>query len=117
MASTPPPGATPSHVAPSNAAPTELLGRWKTTLASGEAATLSVYETAYRISRGGLAIGGQLSVTGTTATFFGVANCEGVGTYTWQITAGTLTFTPIGERDPCPRADVLVGNSFERAAG
>jgi hypothetical protein len=112
--SSPPPSAAPSLATPLDAAPTELQGRWKTTLESGEPASLTIYETAYRVSRGGLAVGGILSVTGSTATFSGVSTCAGVGTYEWRITAGTLTFTPIGLRDPCPRSDILVGNEFER---
>ena len=111
---TPSPAASPTHVVPDDAAPEALQGRWKTSLGSGDDATLFIYETAFKVVRG-VSDAGKFSVTGNVATFGGVSGCDVVGTYEWAISGGILTFTPIEPRDTCRRADVLIGHDFERA--
>src|SRR6516165_4166973 len=51
---------------------------------------------------------GDVSVTGTTITFFSSQTCTGTGTYQWSLGNAGLTFTQAaGSSDPCPREPIL----------
>ena len=76
--------------------------------------TLTIGQTTYQIDRGGFSGRGKIGVTGDQITFSGNDLCVGAGTYEWRIAAGTLSFTPVGARDPCPRIDVLEGARYTR---
>jgi hypothetical protein len=52
-------------------------------------------------------------VTGDEITFSGIEDCAGEGTYRWAIADRVLTFTSVGEPDPCPRLGVLQGHPYE----
>ncbi|MEO5704579.1 MAG: hypothetical protein ABIR64_06290 [Candidatus Limnocylindrales bacterium] len=110
---TAPAAPTPSPAPPADAAPAELQGRWKTLIAPNDPASLIIGETSYQITRGDSG-GGRISVQGDTIVFSDSRLCVGgVGTYTWAIDDGVLTFTPVGRLDTCPRVDVLL-SPFER---
>jgi hypothetical protein len=114
-ATTPAPTRKPTP--PPDAAPVELQGRWNTTTTTGDDASLIIGETVYQITRGGTTGAGHLSVDGNVITFKEAKTCpDGVGTYTWAIVGGKLSFTPTGAPDTCPRIDVLLGTTFVRAA-
>jgi hypothetical protein len=62
--------------------------------------------------------GGDVGVNGTEIDFFngqacGLALPEGVGRYTWTLTGGVLHFAPLNQ-DACPRAPLLVNQSYNR---
>jgi len=61
--------------------------------------------------------GGEVVVNNNEIDFFNGALCglhlpEGVGRYTWRLTAGLLTLTLIS--DPCARPDAYTSGSFSR---
>ena len=108
------PTPTASPTIPPDAAPTELQGRWNTVLAPGDRAELILGQSAFSINRGGVVGRGHISVHGDQIEFSRVSSCEGTGTYRWTIASDTLTFTPIGPPDKCPRAFVLKDHEFTR---
>jgi hypothetical protein len=58
---------------------------------------------------------GDVSVTGTTITFFSSQTCTGTGTYQWSLSNGGLTFTQAaGSSDPCPREPILTSGTWTR---
>jgi hypothetical protein len=58
---------------------------------------------------------GDVSVTGTTITFYSSQTCTGTGTYQWSLSNGALTFTQAaGSSDPCPRQAVLTSGTWTR---
>lgn len=86
--------------------PRELTGTWRTTL-GGQALSLSITDTTYRIVRGSNVGSGSVAVTGERIEFFDSDLCTGTGVYRWAITDGALTFFP--ESEPCPgRAEALL---------
>jgi hypothetical protein len=100
---------------PADAAPAELKGRWTTLMGPGDEVLLIIGDNGYSISRGGAANGGHISVAGDQIAFSRVSSCAGTGTYRWAIDAtGILTFTPVGDPDPCPRVGVLQGQAYAR---
>jgi len=116
--STPIPTETASPTIPPDAAPPELQGRWTIPLvAPGDTAILLIVnQTAYSIGRAGSSGQGHISVHGDQIEFSRVQACPDVtGTYRWKISAGILTFTPVGP-DPCPRAFVLKEHKFRKLA-
>jgi glucose/arabinose dehydrogenase len=107
------PSATPVPTLPPDAAPAELKGRWTTLMGPGDEVLLIINDTGYSITRSGFAASGHISVTGDQIAFSRVQSCVGTGTYTWAIDAnGVLTFTPVGDPDPCPRVGVLKGQAY-----
>src|SRR5512133_1230454 len=104
------PTATAVPTLPPDAAPVELKGRWTTLMGPGDEVLLIINDTGYSIDRSGFAASGHISVTGDQIAFSRVQSCAGTGTYTWAIDGnGVLTFTPVGDPDPCPRVGVLKG--------
>ena len=101
---------------PPDAAPAELKGRWTTTLMGpGDEVLLTINDTGYSIYGSSLSASGHISVVGDQIAFSRVSSCPGTGTYRWAIDAnGMLTFTPIGDPDPCPRAGALEGQVYAR---
>ena len=109
------PEATPSL--PADAAPDELQGRWSTSMGPGDNVTLIIGQTGYSLVRGSFSGHGHISVHGDQIEFSRANQCaDGSGTYRWQISGGTLTFLPVGARDPCPRVSVLKEHDFKRLA-
>ncbi len=113
------PTATPLPTMPSDAAPAELKGRWTTQTGPDDGVLLIINDTSYSITFTGLAAAGHaaghIAVTGDQIAFSRVQSCVGTGTYQWAIDAnGALTFTPIGEPDPCPRGGALKGQTYVR---
>ena len=94
-----------------DAAPAELRGRWRTTLAGGDEVTFTVQPATYQIRRGPGAVGGAVRVQGDTILLT-TSVCEGVGEYRWSRQGDQLTLTMVGV-DPCAnRSEVLVGSVF-----
>jgi hypothetical protein len=109
------PTATAQPTLPPDAAPAELKGRWTTEMGPGDEVMLIINDTGYSIDRSGFAASGHISVTGDQIAFSRVQSCAGTGTYQWAIDAnGVLTFTPVGDPDPCPRVGVLKGQAYAR---
>jgi hypothetical protein len=109
------PSATAVPTLPPDAAPAELKGRWTTEMGPGDEVLLIINDTGYSIDRSGFAASGHISVTGDQIAFSRVQSCAGTGTYQWAIDAsGVLTFTPVGDPDPCPRVGVLKGQAYTR---
>jgi hypothetical protein len=107
--------ATALRTLPPDAAPAELKGRWTTLLAPGDEVLLTINDTGYSIYGSSLSASGHISVEGDQIAFSRVSSCAGTGTYRWAIDAnGMLTFTPIGDPDPCPRAGALEGKVYAR---
>jgi len=107
--------ATARPTLPPDAAPAELKGRWTTLLAPGEEVLLTINDTGYSIYGSSLSASGHISVEGDQIAFSRVSSCPGTGTYHWAIDAnGMLTFTPVGDPDPCPRAGALEGQVYAR---
>src|SRR4029079_10759980 len=101
---------------PADAAPAELQGAWSTQMAADDEVTLTITETGYSIKRGSFTGFGHIAVNGDEITFSGNEQCDGAGTYRWEIADGQLTFTPAGEPDPCPRLSVLQGQTYVKVA-
>jgi hypothetical protein len=81
----------------------------------GDEVLLIINDTGYSIYGSSLSASGHISVVGDQMAFSRVSSCPGTGTYRWAIDAnGMLTFTPIGDPDPCPRAGALAGQVFAR---
>jgi hypothetical protein len=64
--------------------------------------------------------GGDAGVNGTEIDFFNGQACglqlpDGVGRYTWTLSAGVLHFTSVNQ-DPCPRSPLLANQSYSRAS-
>lgn len=58
---------------------------------------------------------GDVSVAGTTITFYSSQTCTGTGTYQWSLSNGGLTFTQAaGSADPCPREPILTSGTWTR---
>jgi glucose/arabinose dehydrogenase len=109
------PSATALPSLPADAAPAELKGRWTTLMGPNDVVLLIVNDSGYSISQGGAANGGHISVVGDQIAFSRVNSCAGTGTYHWAIDAnGILTFTPVGDPDPCPRGGFLKGQAYAR---
>ena len=114
---TPSPTLEPTPSLPADAAPDELQGRWSTVMGPGDNVTLIIGQTGYSLVRGGFSGHGHISVHGDQIEFSRANQCaDGSGTYRWQISGGTLTFLPVGARDPCPRVSVLKEHDFKRLA-
>jgi hypothetical protein len=108
------PTATPIPTLPSDAAPAELKGRW-TQMGAADEVLLIINDTGYSITFTGFVVAGHIAVTGDQIAFSRIQSCPGTGTYQWAIDAnGALTFTPIGEPDPCPRGGFLKGQTYMR---
>jgi len=83
----------------------------------GDNVTPIIVQTGYSLVRGGFSGHGHISVHRDQIEFSRANQCaDGSGTYRWQISGGTLTFDPIGARDPCPRVSVLKEHDFKRLA-
>ncbi|HXI96179.1 MAG TPA: hypothetical protein VNG04_08625, partial [Candidatus Acidoferrum sp.] len=62
---------------------------------------------------------GEVVVNAREIDFFNASQCvqklpDGVGRYTWTLTAGTLHLTPLNA-DPCGRSMYLTNQDFYRA--
>jgi hypothetical protein len=62
---------------------------------------------------------GEVVVNNAEIDFFNASQCQlelpqGVGRYTWTLTAGVLHLTPLNA-DPCGRSEYLINQSFYRA--
>lgn len=55
---------------------------------------------------------GSVAANGAEIDLFNGATCDGVGRYTWDISANALSFTIIS--DPCARSDILTYDSWSR---
>ena len=100
---------------PSDAAPAELKGKWTTLMGPGDEVLLTINDTGYSIYGSSLSASGHISVVGDQIAFSRVSSCPGTGTYRWAIDAsGMLTFTPVGDPDPCPRASALEGQAYTK---
>jgi hypothetical protein len=102
------PEATPEPTPAASMAPRDLFGTWRTTLA-GDALSLNITESTYRIVRGPNAANGGVAVSGDQIEFFDSDLCPGTGTYRWSIDeSGALSLSPIAT-EPCPgRAEALL---------
>lgn len=109
------PTATALPTLPADAAPAELKGRWTTLVGPGDEVLLIIGDNGYSVRISGITNNGHISVVGDQIAFSRVSSCAGTGTYRWAIDAnGILTFTPVGDPDPCPRAGVLNGHAYAR---
>ena len=100
---------------PPDAAPPELKGKWTTLLGPGDEVLLTINDTGYSIYGSSLQASGHISVVRDQIAFSRVSSCPGTGTYRWAIDAnGMLTFTPVGDPDPCPRAGALEGYAYAK---
>jgi hypothetical protein len=82
-------------------------------MAADDVVELTFSGTGYSIRRLGFTHFGHISVTGDEIIFSGVEDCAGEGIYRWAIADGVLTFTTVGEPDPCPRLVILQGHPYE----
>lgn len=111
LASASPPGSTPPAATPRATAPTELQGLWQAVISTGEDVTLELRPTAWFVTRSGAEGNGSIRIDGDRIVFSS-SRCElGVGTYTWTIDGGTLTFTPVQPRDPCANRIIFLENA------
>jgi hypothetical protein len=113
--------------------PAQLLGDWFLPPAAAEAIDgnvackllqLTLTATTYQITHTALGVcdassSGGVVVNGTEIDFFNGDHCglqlpDGVGRYTWTLTAGVLHFTLIS--DPCGRAAMFPEQSWSRTA-
>jgi hypothetical protein len=124
---TPPPSTTlapttstteaPPRTLPPDAAPTELQGRWFTTIeATGEEVYLILFPKSFTLDRsdvqgGRLISSGQLSVVGDSITFALSEFCQGAGTYTWTLEGDQLSLALQGV-DECGRSQVMDGVTY-----
>lgn len=103
----------PSSTAASDAAPTELAGRWATEI-NGERWILSLTGTNYTVQVGGTSGGGRISVEANQIRFYDSQMGPGDGLYEWTIDGETLTFTELQPSDPVSARDFLIGVAFTR---
>ncbi len=104
----------PSPSEAPHAAPPELRGAWTTTLdnSAQELVTLTLSQTGYQIHRGGNFGFGVIAVDANQITFSQSNLCDGVGTYTWSLDAGSLQLASV-EADECPgRAGDIDGQTY-----
>jgi hypothetical protein len=100
---------------PADAAPAELKGRWTALMGPGDELLLIINDTGYSTVSFSISASGHISVVGDQIAFSRVSSCAGTGTYRWAIDAnGMLTFTPIGDPDPCPRVGIREGFVYTR---
>jgi hypothetical protein len=106
---------------PGGPVPAELLGAWFQSNNACALIQLTFTATTYKLTRCGESSSGDVVVNKTEIDFFnadvcGMALPDGVGRYTWTVTAGVLKFTPLIS-DPCPRgAASLANRSYSRAS-
>ena len=103
----------PSPSEAPHAAPPELRGAWKTTLdnSAQELVTLTFSQTGYQLDREQLVFG-VIAVDANQITFSQSNLCDGVGTYTWSLDAGSLQFASVVP-DECPgRAQAIDGQTY-----
>lgn len=109
---------TPSPTLDKLAVPSALVGTWRTQLAPGDVAQLSLSGRAYTINRSFEGpVHGKVAVEGERITFSASDFCpNGKGVYQWAIEGDKLTLNSI-QPDECPgRATAIDGQTFTRRA-
>jgi hypothetical protein len=97
--------------------PPQLAGQWAIPWQGGtEYLTLADSRFMFFFNHpGGEPPMGDVSVTGTTITFFSSQTCAGTGTYQWSLGNGGLIFTQAADSsDPCPREPILTSGTWTR---